>query len=272
MGFFNKRFRNIIVLGIIIVLCVIVATASFKDYAFINSAKIKVTDFFSPIQEKTFNFFLPVAQFLGGVRDYINLRDKYLALQAENQQLRNGYTQNINLRIENNALRSILGIEAREDLDLQAGRVIGYYQSKWQSEVLLNIGRQQGVQEGMAVINDGGLIGRVVLAGDRSCRVRLINDPNSSIGARILTSRSLGVVEGSADKTMELNYIPKEEFVYSGDIVITAGTSPDFPAELLIGRISQVTTQQNDAYLHIIIEPYANLKSLEYVMVIKGGK
>ncbi|MCG9478635.1 MAG: rod shape-determining protein MreC [Actinomycetia bacterium] len=272
MGFFNKRFRNIIVLGIIIILCIIVATASFRDSGFIKSGKVAVTDFFIPIQEKLFTFFSPVAGFFNSIRDYINLRDKYLDLQQENQELRQGYTGEINLRIENNALRSMLEMELREQLDLQAARVVGFYQSKWQSEVTLNAGKLQGVEEGMAVITESGLAGKVILAGDRSCRVRLINDPGSSIGARILTSRSLGVAEGSPDKRVQLNYIPRDEYVYNGDIVISSEFSQDFPQELLIGRVSQISDNIGDAYKQIEIEPFADLKSLDYVMVIKGRK
>ena len=52
----------------------------------------------------------------------------------------------------------------------------------------------------MAVVNEKGLIGIVILASNNSSEVRLLNDSQSSIGARILSSRKLGLVEGSPDK------------------------------------------------------------------------
>jgi len=270
MGFFNKRFRNITILIIIILLCIIAATATYRDFNFVQGSKSVVIDFFSPVQEKVFVFFSPVMGFFSSIRDYINLREKYQILREENRNLRKGYVENINLRIENRALREMLNMSIREEFSTQPAKVVGFYQNKWQSEALLNVGRMQGVEEGMGVMNDDGLVGIVTFAANSSCKVRLINDPVSSIGARILTSRTLGVVEGSEDKKIVLNYIPTEEQVFVGDIVITSELSENLPPEILIGRIKHVAEDINDAYKRIEIEPFVDFKNIEYVMVIKN--
>ncbi len=270
MGFFNKRFRNITILVIIIVLCIIAATLTFRDYNFVRGSQSGLMDFFGPAQERVFTFFSPVGRLFDGIRDYVNLREKYLALEQENQKLRKDYAQLVNLRIENRALRELLDMDLREDQVTQPAKVIGFYQSRFQSEAMLNVGKRQGVEEGMAVINDQGLVGIVSFAGDSSCRVRLINDPASSIGARILTSRALGVVEGTGDKRVKLGYIHRDAHVFVGDMVITSELSENVPPEILIGRIQYVAEDPDDVYKQIEIEPFADFKSLEYVMVIKS--
>src|SRR4030065_1515381 len=218
----NRRFRNYIVLAIIIVLCLIIITVSFRESDLINNIKVKTVDFFKPIQEKFYSFTSPFIRFINSIRDYINLRQKYLDLQEENALLRQKYSEDINLKVENDSLRKLLGIELRKDYTTITARVIGYYESKWQSEIILNVGSSDGILEGMGVINEDGLIGVVVLAGNNSCNVRLINDPQSNIGIRILSSRKLGIIKGSQDKKITLNYISSEEPVFKGDIIVTS--------------------------------------------------
>ena len=264
----NRKLRNLIVLAIIIVLCLIIITVSFREIGLVQNIKAKTIDFFKPVQEKLFLFFSPVVRFFNSIRDYINLRDKLISLQKENSKLRKEYSENINLRVENDALRKLLGIELRKDHITIPAKVIGYYESKWQSEIVLNVGRSSRVLEGMGVINEDGLIGVITLAGNNSCNVRLISDPQSNIGARILSSRKLGIVEGSQDRKVILNYILAEELVFKGDIVITSEYG-ELPGEILIGRVSNVTKTAGSPYKEIEIEPFVDFKKIEYVLVIK---
>ncbi len=264
----NRRFRNYIVLAIIIVLCLIIITVSFRESDLINNIKVKTVDFFKPIQEKFYSFTSPIIRFINSIRDYINLRQKYLDLQEENALLRQKYSEEINLKVENDSLRKLLGVKLREDYETVTARVIGYYESKWQSEIVLNVGKSDGVQEGMGVINQDGLIGVVILAGNDTCNVRVINDPQSNIGVRILSSRKLGIIQGTQDRKINLNYISSEESVFKGDVIITSEYG-NLPGEILIGRVSEVSENPGDPYKIIEIEPFVDFKKIEYVLIIK---
>jgi len=262
--------RNIIVLSVIIVICIVVITVSFKDSGVFSRVKISTFDFFEPVQEKVYLFFRPVSHFFVNIKDYFSLADKNSALQEENAGLLNNYTDNINLKVENDSLRRLLGIELRKDYETMAAKVIGYYENKWQSEIIINKGGSSGISEGMAVVNDQGLVGTVIFVANSSSKVRLLGDPQSSIGARILSSRKLGMVEGSPEKKVFLNYIAKDEEVFKGDILVTSEFGENIPAEILIGRIKNVSIRENSAYAAIEVEPFSDYKDLEYVIVIKG--
>lgn len=268
MATLNRRFRYFIILIIIIILCLVIITISFRQSELVQNVKAGTIDFFKPVQEKLISFFSPVTRFFNSIRDYINLRDKYLELQKENSELRQGYNENINLKVENDALRKLLGMELRKDYVTIPARVIGYYENKWQSEIILNVGNSVGVLEGMAVVNEDGLVGMVIVAGNDSCNVRLVNDPQTNIGARILSSRKIGIIEGGQDRKISLNYILSEEPVFKGDIIITSEYG-NFPSEILIGRVSKVSEDAGDLYKSIEIEPFVDFKSIEYVLVIK---
>ncbi len=266
----KKNLKSTIVLTVIIVLCIIVITVSFKDASLLKKAKSTTLDFFKPIQEKTFLLFQPISRFFNGINDYFNLRDKMLALKDENTVLQKDYSENINLKIENESLRKMLGMQIREELKTLPANVIGFYENKWQSQIILNVGKRNGILEGMAVITEEGFVGVVVLSSSNTSEVRLIDDPQSSIGARVLSSRKLGVVEGGLDKKIYLNYITESEEIFKGDILITSEFGDYIPPEILIGRVKKVSIVRNDPYKQIEIEPFVDFKKLENVLVIKG--
>ncbi len=265
----RKNLRYVIILSIIIVICLIVVTLSFRDFDILKKAKTVTLDFFKPIQEKTYQFFQPVINFFNSISDYFKLSEKVKILQQENLKLLRDYSENVNLKVENEALRSLLGIELRKKYSTVPAKVIGFYENKWQSQIIINVGKSNGVTEGMAVINEDGLVGVVAFASNNTSEVRLINDPQSSIGARILSSRKLGMVEGSKDKIVYLNYINADDLVFKGDILITSEYGEIIPSEILIGRVKKIKNTEKSPYLQIEVEPFVDFKKLEYVMVIK---
>jgi rod shape-determining protein MreC len=266
----KKNLKSTIVLVVIIVLCIIVITISFKDVSLLEKAKSTTLDFFKPVQEKTFLLFQPISRFFNGISDYFKLREKMLVLKDENAALQKDYSENINLKIENDSLRKILGLQVREEHKTMPAKVIGFYENKWQSQVILNVGKRNGILEGMAVITEKGLVGIVILSSNNTSEVRLINDPQSSIGARVLSSRKLGVVEGGLDKKAYLNYIAISEDIFKGDVLITSELGEYIPPEILIGRIKNVSIVANNPYKQIEIEPFVDFRKLENVLVIKG--
>ena len=269
MAFERKNVRSIIVLAVIIVLCIIIITVSYRDSDVFKKTRSVTLDIFEPVQEKTFAIFQKITGFFFNISDYFRLNDRVKSLQKENSLLLNDYSENINLKTENNYLRELLGMKLRSERKTETARVIGYYESKWQSRIIINAGQSAGVLEGMAVVNEKGLIGVVILASSSTSEVRLLNDSQSSIGARILSSRKLGLIEGSLDKKIYLNYIDVNEDIFKGDVLITSEFGENMPAEILIGRVKKIGSSGNTPYKLIEIEPFADYERLEYVLVVK---
>ena len=268
MAVTKKGLKNIIIIGILVLLCLIVITASFREEKFLSDAREKTLDFFKPLQERVFSVTQPAVGFFSGIGQFFGMRQELTQLREENIRLHKDYAENINLRIENESLRSLLGIQIRSDYRVKAAKVIGFNESKWQSEALINVGKNDGVLEGMGVINERGLVGIVILSSASSSRVRLLNDPQSAIGSRMLSSRKLGMIEGGADKKIYLNYISKEETVFKGDVVITSEYGGFIPPEILIGTVKGEITGANETYRVLEVESFADLKKMENVLVI----
>ncbi|MDD5659422.1 MAG: rod shape-determining protein MreC [Actinomycetota bacterium] len=264
----RNSLRNIIIISIIIIICLIIITASFKDVNFIKRLKTKTLDIFRPLQEKIFTAFNPLVKAVDSVKNVFGLSQKVKELEREKSSLLKDYSENINLKIENNSFRNLLDIKQRKNYKTVCAKVIGYNEEKWESEITLNAGKNDGVMEGMGVINEKGFIGTVILSASDSCKVRLLNDQQTNIGARILSSRSLGMIEGSSSKKIFLNYIPKEDIVYNGDIVITSEFGKHIPPEILIGIVKNVSNSEENPFKTIEIEPFVNFRSIENVLVI----
>ncbi|MBM3705617.1 MAG: rod shape-determining protein MreC [Actinobacteria bacterium] len=266
----RKNLKNLIILSVLIVISIIIITVSFKQSDVFTKARMATLDFFKPVQEKTYQFFQPVTTFFVDIKYYFNLKNRINELEEQNSSLIKNYSENVNLKIENDALRRLLGVSVRDRYNTLPAKVIGYYDSKWQSEILINEGRSSGVVEGMAVVTDEGLVGTVILASNSTSEVRLLTDPQSSIGARLLSSRKLGVAEGSLDKNIYLNYITADEEVFKGDVLMTSEFGEFMPPEILIGRIKKIGSGTDTPYKKIEVEPFVDFRKLEYVLVIKG--
>jgi len=266
----KKSIKSIIILAIIVVLCIVVITASFRDSSFIKSMREGALDFFKPVQESLYSFFQPVIRSFDNIKGFFHLSSRVKELELENAKLLKDYSENINLKIENDSLRSLLEIKQRGDYKTVAAKAIGYNTDNWQSEVILNVGKNDGVVEGMCVINEKGLVGIVIFSSGNSCNVRLLNDPQISLGARILSSRSLGMIEGSQDNRIIFNYIAKSDIVYPGDILVTAGFGKYIPEEILIGAVKKVSVTDKNPYKEIEVETFVNMRRIENVLVITG--
>lgn len=265
----NRRLRNIIILVILVFLCLVIITISFRGSGFTDRIKAKTVDIFEPVQGRIFSFFNPVTRFFSSIGDYIGLRQKYLELEEENARLMAIFVENTSIKIENDALRKLMDLDIREDNETVAVKVIGYYSNRWQSEVIINAGTSNGVLKGMGAVGTKGLCGVVVSAGNNSSTVRLLTDPQSSLGVRILSSRKLGLIEGNQDGNIFLRYISMDEQVFKGDIIVTSEYGQYLPSDILVGRVSRVSQVSGSPYLEIIVEPFEDFKDLEYLMVIK---
>jgi rod shape-determining protein MreC len=98
--------------------------------------------------------------------------------------------------------------------------------------------------------------------------VQLLQDVNSAVNTLIQSSRANGLVKGQPDGSLLMEYIPLEEKVVAGDIVLTSGLGGDLPRSLVIGQVTDVTKRDIDLFQSAALRPAADLNRLEVVLVI----
>lgn len=207
------------------------------------------------------------------LRDLRDLRERNRQLETlvdqlmiENVRLKEAEAQNEDLR------RKLKFAEAYPQYVLRAaevrGRVIGYEPNNFMSVLIVDIGRMDGVRKGMPVVTERGLVGHIHTVGANWAKVLLIVDPSSSVAALIQSSRAPGLVSGRLGEDLVMDYIPQEDTVSVGDVVLTSGMSGNYPKSLLIGQVLEVEQRDIDPFQRAVVRPSVNFEKLETVLVI----
>ena len=119
----------------------------------------------------------------------------------------------------------------------------------------------------MAVLSPEGVVGRVIVPSARAAKVQLLIDRNAAVGALVERTRAQGVVMGSGEESLQLEYVLGTADVKVGDVVVTSGIDGIYPKGFVIGRIDCVE-RAGGAYREIRIQPAADFTSLEDVLVV----
>lgn len=202
-------------------------------------------------------------------RDLGDLRQRNEELEAENARL---LLENVRLReVQHEAalLRDLLDFrQTNPSFVVQGAHVIGRDPSNVQKYVILDSGREKGLARNMPVVTDRGLVGRIYEVGEGWSRVLLIIDPRSFVNALTQSTRANGLIQGQADGTLAMLDIPQGETVSVGDTVFTSGLGGNFPSQILIGQITEVTRKDYEVYQEAAVQPTVDFQHLEAVLII----
>jgi rod shape-determining protein MreC len=164
-------------------------------------------------------------------------------------------------------LERLLDLRDRSNLRTTASDVIASSASPDFRTLTIDKGESQGFQTDMAVIATDGVVGRIVVPSARASKVQLLIDRNAAAGALIARSRAQGVVKGSGDNRLTLEYVSEAADVAVGDLVVTSGIEGIFPKGFTIGRVDAVE-KAGPAYKRITVKPAVDFSSLEEVLVV----
>ena len=221
----------------------------------------------------------PVTTLTAAVSNYFASISNLRSAQGENDRLKQRVEellvelkQKDELASENLRLRSQLQLKEQSKYKILTARIIGRDPSVWFDSSIINRGSLDGVTLNMAVVTDGGLVGRVTAVGPLTSQVDLITHDKSGLGAvigEIGSSNALGVVSGTSKKELlEMRYVPGSIDVQVGQSVFTTGQDGIFPPGLKVGEIVSVVTGSATTPHSIMIQPAAKLNSMQEVGVL----
>jgi len=171
--------------------------------------------------------------------------------------------------LENKRLRELLALKGTERRYVAAARVIGKNTEQWSNTVVLDKGLSDGVMKDMIAVTDKGLVGKVTDVSRHYSYLLLTVDINFSAAARLQESRTEGVISGTGFGKCRLRYVPHEEKVKKGDVVITSGLDALFPQGIPIGYVSDVDNKVSGFFQNIEVQPFVDTSKIEAVMIIQ---
>src|SRR4029078_3633356 len=230
-----------------------------------NNAVVELRDRFidlsAPFLEASAAPAIMGRQALARVRSYVGMMQEIDRLRAENDQLKQWEWRAKLLERNEAHLRSLLNAVDEPALHYVTGSVIADARGPFLRSALVNLGRDDGVRVGYAVINGDGLIGRTVDAGASVARVLLLNDLNSRIPVLVGPAGVRALASGDNSAELRLDFLPDGAKLYPGDEVYTSGSDGVLPRGLHVGVVSG----SPGAYR---VRPHAELSSLDAVSVL----
>lgn len=221
----------------------------------------------------------PVTTVSSSVNNYFQSFATLRTAQSENdalkqriQELEVEIQQKEDLADENARLNSLLELKEQSKYKILNARIIGRDPSAWFNSSIIDRGSLDGVKLNMAVVTNGGLVGRVTAVSPLTSQIDLITKDKSGLGGvvgELGTSNALGVIVGSGKKEiLEMNYVPGSIEVKVGETVYTTGQDGIYPPGLKLGEIVEVVSGSATVPHKILIRPSANLSAMQEIGVL----
>ncbi len=147
--------------------------------------------------------------------------------------------------------------------------VIGRDPSNWNASLIIDRGHAEGIEVGQPVVSPLGVVGRIFEVGQNTSKVILLSDPTFAVAAVVQRSRENGLLTGTLQGVLRLQYLTDNADVKVGDTVVTSRLSTAFPEGILIGQITDVQASVNTHTVECLVDPAVDLSELEEVIVIK---
>ena len=171
---------------------------------------------------------------------------------------------------ENQRLEQLLDLQRNISGKTVACRVIARDAASWYRTLVINKGKDSGINMGMPVLASGGVIGRIIDSGNSISRVLLITDINSSIGGIVQGTRTVGLVDGEGSGGCIFTLISRQARIQIGARVVTSGLGQIFPKGLMIGVVTKVSSGKQDLCQRAELRLAADINGVEEVLVLRN--
>ena len=273
MDFLNRRKKTIFLVTALSCIALSIATLNFRRPTFFENIFMFII---APAQSG-------VTSVGGWIEDRIDFVSNLHEIERTNQRLREENQRLLYdmvrlelLELENERLTTQLALRPRYvGVELMAAYVISADPNNWSATFLINRGRRDGVLENMAVVADGGLVGRVLTAYSTTSLVVPIIDDTSAVSAQIRRSGEFGFVRGDI-RLWESGFIRMENIdadadVLENDEIITSALGEIYPHGLEIGQVREIHMDPGGLTKHAIIQPVADFRQLSLVFVVTNS-
>ena len=118
------------------------------------------------------------------------ISDKFIDKLVKNGLLERIYNT---IDLENSRLKEMLNFAVNQPLNLRAANVVGHNFGLPTQSITIDIGSKHGIDKNLMVMDENGLIGKVIKSSINTGLVQLITDKNYRVSIRIGTEKALGL-------------------------------------------------------------------------------
>ena len=141
---------------------------------------------------------------------------------------------------------------------------------KRNNRITIDRGRKAGIEKGMGVIDNHGIVGIVTAVNDNFASVIPLNNTVSRISAMVKNKEYFGILrwEPYDYRKSVLTTIPRHAEISVGDSIMTSGFSAVFPKGIFIGTIENIKVEQGSHFFNLTIDLVNDLYRIHNVYVI----
>jgi rod shape-determining protein MreC len=271
----SRPSRSLLVALVLASLTLITLDYNGGDDSPVESARRVVGEVFGPVETGTATAIRPFTAVPDWFRSRGALNDDVARLEAENSRLR---SQAATADYDRNRLQEYDGLTAAADdlgYALVPARVVALGPAQSFSDaVTIDAGSRAGIRPDMTVINNDGLVGRVLRVTSTTATVLLVVDTDSVVGGRVGESMEVGFLHGRGvvgdSGRLDLELVDESEVPAKDDTVVTWGSEDGAPyvAGVPVGRVTSVFSSVRESTQRAVIDPYVDFGSLDLVGVV----
>lgn len=263
---------------LLLIVGIMVFASLFPENQLLQVPGTVVADTVAPVQNIFSTATNAVVGYLRTLKLRSNLEYELNRVKAENEQLYY-LTMRVDELEAKLATFENLGDEkdANEAMNPITCMVIGRDTGNYFSVFTINKGSNDGIEDFMAVTMSGALVGYTYNVTANRSLVRTIIDSQAKIPGLIQSSRDQGMIQGTlgidGQPMCRMYYLP-DNLPRPGDSVVTSGVGDTnagiaFPKGIPIGTVRESTRRMDANKQYIVVEPKADFKHIEYVIVLR---
>src|SRR5882672_3228679 len=173
------------------------------------------------------------------------------------------------LRAENAQLRHLLDARERVPRPSTLAEILYQGRDPFSRKVIIDKGRQQGIQLGRAVIDDIGVVGQVTRVYPLLSEVTLITDKEQRTPVQVVRNGLRAIIYGGGDRgTLELTYMATNADVLADDVLVTSGIDGTYPPGLPVAKVSRIEQDAAYSFAKITCVPTAGTDQNRQVLVL----
>lgn len=207
------------------------------------------------------------------VTGYFHLKSINESLQASNAQLQN---EVLNLKNEIDQYKVLLSDTlkphpSKDRYDYIAAAVINNNTRHPKNYFTIDRGSLDGVDRGMGVVDQNGVVGIVNVTGPHMARVISLLNETQHFSVKLKDTSYVGSLnwKGEDATIAYVEEIPRHVEYQIGDTVVTSGYSTTFPEGIPVGTILNRVRSQDDSFFTFKVRLMPDFRALSTVRVIK---
>jgi rod shape-determining protein MreC len=169
------------------------------------------------------------------IGDYINAGNENRRLKQQLRDLKGVQDENAALINVNRRYEQLLNIRTEPPVKMVTARAVSESRGPFANARLIDTGAAKGVKIGNPVINEHGLVGRIVGVAGGVSRVLLLTDVSSKTPVLVDRTDARAILAGDGSDNPKLQYLRGKDTIREGDRILTSGDGGMLPRGLPIG-------------------------------------